>query len=432
MANHRTRILLALAILASLSVNCGGGDEIAEPPTISIKAKSIQVDDFQNNGNSSDIKVTFTKPADRKLVGSYRIVVLKASSVDLTLEQVNALSSDEYVEIQSNASSIGIELPEALNDVDGDLISEEVMYKVVIWSLGNETDDELSESSAEFELSQTNLVKTLVQNVNGGSGGMAIDATGNVYMADFGRTLGGPPGNKVFKISAEGSVSIFASGLNGASGNDFDSQGNLYQSNIAGQSISKITPDGAVSTFASGDPIVNTVGISIDENDVLFVADCDGHKLLKVDTDGSISIFATSSLFACPNGLTRDDSGNLYASNFYNGNLLKITPEGVVSVLTTLPGNNNGHVTFFNGFLYVIARTANQIYKVSLSGSSELFAGSGLRGGVDGSAMNARFSLPNDLIFSHDGTKLYINDVIPNSGNDIAPCRIRVIEIVED
>lgn len=429
--NLFNEVILGSILCLGMCGSCGGSDDEDPVQLIDIRVKSIQVNDFQNTGNSADIKVSFSKPSDRSLVSAYRIFISKASKAPLDTDEANALLEAQYYEIDQSGSSTGIELPASLNDTDGDAIVEDVLYQAYILSKGIEVSDTVSNGSTEFQLAKTNLVTTLVERVNGGSGGMAIDTNGNIYMADFGQTLSGPAGTRVFKITSEGNVSTFATGLVGASGNDFDSKGNLFQSNIQGQSISKITPDGTVSTFVQGNPIVGTVGISIDDDDVLFVADCSGNNILEVDVDGNMSVFASSGLFACPNGITRDENDNLYVANFSNGNVLKITPSGTVSVLASLPGNNNGHLVYHEGFLYVIARTANQIYKVSLTGSAELFAGSGGRGDEGGAALDATFSLPNDLIFSLDGSKLYVNDVVPTQGNDIAPCHIRVIEIVE-
>lgn len=421
-----------IKILSWLSVflflfHCKGN---TESPIADITVKGIKVKDYNNNANASDIVMSFTKPANTDLVKEFRIIISQ-STEDLTLEKVSSLQENQFFTVDTKSSPSDINLPSSLIDSNGEAIEEGIQYFLSVESVGSSIDNQLSKPSKKFTLERTNLVRTLVENVNGGSGGVAIDENGDLYMADFGQTLGGPPGDKVYKITPSGNVSVFATGFVGASGNDFDSKGNLFQSNIAGQSISKITQDGTVTNFASGDPIVNTVGISIDDNDELYVADCDGHKVLKIDKNGTIEVFATSSLFNCPNGITRDDSGNLYTSNFYDGNVLKITPSKQVSLLATLPGKNNGHLTYHRGYLYVIARTANQIYKVSLIGETELFAGSGDRGSQNGSALESSFSLPNDLIFSNDGSKIYINDVVPTTGNNISPCKIRVIELVE-
>lgn len=423
-------IIAYYLILAGCSKSAN--EPVPEKPDL--KVSDLTVIDYDNKGNSSDIRVTFTKPDEVALISTFRLFILESAQVSsFDLKEAISSPNGTYHDIDISEITIDIELPDALPSADGQSIIEGTPYQIVVLSKGvDESDSQLSEPSSEFMLARTNLVRTLVTTVYGGSGGMAIDKDGSIYMADFGQTLGGPPGDKVFRISMGGQVSIFATGFIGASGNDFDSKGNLFQSNIAGQSISKITPAGEVTIFASGSPIVNTVGISIDNNDVLFVADCDGHQILKIDQAGNISVFSSSNLLRCPNGITRDGSGNLYVSNFYNGDVVKISPAGTASLMATLPGNNNGHLTYHEGSLYVIARTANQIYKIDLQTEEvTLFAGSGRRGSQDGSALQASFSLPNDLVFNREGNKIYLNDVVPNTGNDISPCSIRVIEIAQ-
>ena len=174
-------------------------------------------------------------------------------------------------------------------------------------------------------------VETLADNIDGGSGGIAIDKQGNVYTADFGSRLGrgGKGGDKVFRISPEGEVSLFCKGLQGASGNAFDADGNLFQSNIGGNLISKITPDGKISVF-SREGLVNPVGIVIDSKGTLFVANCGNGTIRKIPNEGVSTEFVKSKLLKCPNGITIDNTGNLYTANFYNGDVLKITPDGKV------------------------------------------------------------------------------------------------------
>jgi hypothetical protein len=73
-------------------------------------------------------------------------------------------------------------------------------------------------------------IRTLSAIIEGHSvGGVAIDAIGNIYVADFGEV--------VWKLTLEGERREFASGLYGASGNAIDKQGNLLQSSFYGDSI---------------------------------------------------------------------------------------------------------------------------------------------------------------------------------------------------
>jgi sugar lactone lactonase YvrE len=106
------------------------------------------------------------------------------------------------------------------------------------------------------------------------------------------------------------------------------------------------------------------VGIVIDDEGSLFVCNCGNGTVRKITVDGKSTEFAKSQLFKCPNGIARDSVGNLYVANFYNGDVLKVTSEAEVRVLATIPGNNNGHVTCYNDHLYVVARSAHQIYRV--------------------------------------------------------------------
>ncbi|MCA9727439.1 MAG: T9SS type A sorting domain-containing protein [Candidatus Eisenbacteria bacterium] len=271
-------------------------------------------------------------------------------------------------------------------------------------------------------------VVTITEVIDGGSGGLAVDTGGNIYIGDFGPDLGGH-GTRVFKVTPDGTVSVFADGFDGASGNDFDSQGNLFQSNINAWRIDKIAPDGTVAPFTNVG-IIAPVGIAIDDADTLYVCNCGTHNIRKIAPDGTSSFYVGSPLFACPNGITMDDDHNLYVANFQDGNLIKITPDRTVSLFATIPGNNNGHVSYHNGLLYVVARGANQIYSVTLDGTVRLVAGSGERGNADGSLLEAQFSLPNDVVPDPSGRYLYVNDVVGGMAqNDTAPMVLRRIDL---
>jgi len=261
------------------------------------------------------------------------------------------------------------------------------------------------------------MVETITSSFNA-SGGVAIDDSGTVYVADFGLYLNTANGTKVYKVYDDGTVQEFASGLQGASGNDFDSQGNLFQSNIAGNKLSKITPDCTVSTFATNG-IIGPVGVAVADGDTIYVANCGGNSIAKVTPAGASSVWVSSSLLNCPNGLTIDDNGNLYTCNFANGNIIKITPDKQVSVLATLPGGRCGHITYFEGMLYAVARCTHKIYQVTLAGDTTLIAGSGMRGNDDGPGDAATFNHPNGIRAKRVGNQIfiYVNDATSLAGN---------------
>ena len=273
-------------------------------------------------------------------------------------------------------------------------------------------------------------VATLTAEIPGGTGGISVDEDGNIYIGDFGESLDDPGemGNKVFKVTPDGEFSEFANDFQMASGNEFDSKHNFFQSSVAGNFITKISPLGEKSRLIS-EGLSNPVGIATDNQDNLYVCNCGGGYISKITPKGEMSQFVKSRLLKCPNGITRDPQGNFYVANFYNGAVVKITPDGKAENLVKLPGNNNGHLLYYDNFLYVVARSAHQIYKVSLEGKAALFAGSGEKGLTDGEALKASFCYPNDIGISPDGQYLYVNDVadISSEGRKLAPMVVRKI-----
>ncbi len=328
-------------------------------------------------------------------------------------------------------SKVGFD--ENQKDIEGNLIEENKRYILSVWSQPTQesnTGGKLSEKSTALTLQKNNIVRTLTTSLNEGSGGMDINSDGNIYMADFGKATNNANGTNIIKITVDGQVTNFASGFSGASGNDFDYMGNLYQSNIGGNTISKITPSGQVSTFATG--LVNPVGIAFDGDSSFYVCNCGNNTIVKLDMDGNVSAFSSSSLFNCPNGNDIDQNGNLYVANFSNSTIVKIISDGTASSFATMPGNNNGHLLFKNNALYVVSRGLHQIHKVSMLGNVSLVAGNGQRGIIDGLVAEASFSLPNDIAISSDGKYIYVNDVNGADPNQavISPTIIRFIELL--
>ena len=275
-------------------------------------------------------------------------------------------------------------------------------------------------------------VGTLAGPIDAGSGGLEVDADGNVYTADFGATLSsGPPGTQVWRITPDGEVTVFASGLQGASGNTMDVQGRFYQANIAANSVSRIDSDGRAIPFVT-EGLTAPVGLVFDLDGNLMVANCGAGSISRVAGDGSAELFVRDPLLRCPNGLVRDEEGNFYVSNFMNGDVVRIGSGGDVSVLATIPGGNNGHLVYREGVFYVAARGNHQIYRLEMDGSFEVIAGSGGHGLADGPALEATLSYPNDLAFSPDGSVLYWNDVsaiVEDGGQTLAPTAVRMLRL---
>ncbi len=421
---------LSFILLLATTSACGGDGEGENPQEPNIKAINVTITDLNNNGNASDLRIGFTASSNESFLTAYRVVIVKSASAGMiSLEKVESLSASSYQDIPKSGQNISTFLNAGLLDVEGNAIQEGESYLAYVVALADGTnakENQLSNQSNQTLLSNTDVLE-IVTELPIGTGGVEVDANGNVYCSDFGKSLNSPPGTLVYKVTPHGASSIFASGLRGASGNTFGPDGNFYQSNIGGGSVSVISATGQVSNFVSG--MSSPVGLVFDPQGNLYVANCGDNTVKKVDTNGQVTTFASGTLFKCPNGITIDNSGNLYVANFSDSNVIKIDPQGNASVFATFSGGNNGHISFFEDNLYVVARAANQIFRVDLEGNKTLIAGSGTRGHKEGAALQAELSLPNDLMFSHDGKFLYINDSKPITGtpanSDIQPTYLK-------
>lgn len=420
-------------IFATFLFSCGSDDS---PPPVASEIStpgSVALLDVSNTGGANDLEFIYELTSTDNIAEIRLYLVKEDQAGTFNISQAQTSANDHYQVI--NVSVRKIRVVAGQLDSDGDPIVEDVSYVAFALALSSNVDleDKLSSSSGSLTLQQLSAVSTLTDPITAGSGGMDADDAGNIYMGDFGPNLNGG-GSRVIKITSTGVVSTYATGLNGASGNDFDPDGNLFQSNITGSFISKIAPDGSTTTFASSG-IMGPVGVVVADDGSLFVANCGNNTIWKVNPGGTTEMFSDSPLLAtCPNGIDMDAAGNVYTALFGNGNIIKITPDGTASIFANIPGANNGHLLIRGDVMYVIARSAHQVYTVDMNSTVvSLLAGTGARGSTNGPLSQASFSFPNDLAFSPDGTKIYINDVDPSAGDqsNISPVVIRVIDLVD-
>ena len=302
----------------------------------------------------------------------------------------------------------------------------------------------------------------------GSPNGVAVDGLGNLYIADLGtEVVRSVDSNGIIRTVA-GNGKIASSGDGGAATNAgmnpasvaLDASGNIYIADYAGSRIRKVGSNGVISTVAgqgtngySGDGgaatnarLYSPAAVAVDALSNLYIADFKNDRVRKVGADGVITTFAgngagapgagaysgdggpaTNASLWGPAGLAFDASGNLYIADSLNSCVRKVSTNGII---TTAAGNSvsgpitNG-VAATNGALGVpkgvavdalgnlfIADASNQcILEVSASGLITTVAGIDTNGfsGDGGAATDAQLNNPTDVSVDAFGS-LFIAD----------------------
>jgi trimeric autotransporter adhesin len=303
--------------------------------------------------------------------------------------------------------------------------------------------------------------------VLGNPHGVAVDSSGNVYIADS-------DSNKVYKVDTKGVITTVVGngglGFGGDGGNAVASQvnnpwsvavdpsGNVYFVDLYNARVREVSSTGTITTVAgngttrySGDgaaaqtALMNTpLGVSAAPGGIVYVTDTNNQRVRRIGSDGIIATAAgngsagfagdgsaaTSAQVAFPGGTAVDSAGNFYIADTANQRVRKVSGGN----MSTVAGNGTAGYSgdgsaavnaMLNSPVAVAVDAAGNIYisdysnhavrKVS-GGVITTLAGNGSPGysGDGGQGAKAQLNLPSGLALDSAGN-LYVAD----SGNHV-------------
>ncbi len=194
-------------------------------------------------------------------------------------------------------------------------------------------------------------------------------------------------GQRIYsQLFVRSSASFPADGI--SIGLAIDATGILYVADRGNLRIRKIALDGSVSTLAGDGPwgdvdgpgatarFYEIYGIGVDEKANVYTCDDDTSRIRKIAPNGTVSTFAGSDngyvngnhpLFAYPEGLVADAAGHIFVSEMSNENIRLVQQDGSASTLAGIGevrGNADGplHSATFNYPSALALGKANQLF----------------------------------------------------------------------
>ncbi|HJV01105.1 MAG TPA: gluconolaconase [Burkholderiaceae bacterium] len=237
--------------------------------------------------------------------------------------------------------------------------------------------------------------------------GVARDRAGNLYVAD------GGDNNSIRKIAPDGSTTTLAgasegyaegsgtaAAFNTPSGLALDADGNLYVADTGNNAIRKVTPQGQVSTLA-GDGMAGyrdgkgaaarfngPLALAVAADGAVFVADTYNDRIRRIAPDGTVTTVAGDGVpgmadgpaaqarFDTPGGLAITAGGELLVADMVNNAIRKLGKDGQVSTVAVAPESARAAplrsplalAATADGYIYVASARHGRVARITPAG----------------------------------------------------------------
>jgi hypothetical protein len=162
-----------------------------------------------------------------------------------------------------------------------------------------------------------------------GPAGVAVDSSGNVYVADTGNM-------RVCEINAQDGCTVLGAlaGFNYITGVAVDGSGNVYVADPANNRICEISALGGCTVVGSSAGFMGPLGVAVDRLGNVYVADTENNRACEITALAGCASLGSSYVFSNPTGIAVSLGGGVYVANRFSGLICQINTQGGCSVLT--------------------------------------------------------------------------------------------------
>ncbi|EUA12071.1 serine/threonine-protein kinase pknD [Mycobacterium kansasii 732] len=159
--------------------------------------------------------------------------------------------------------------------------------------------------------------------------GLAVDANGTVYVADF--------NNRVVKLAGGSNTqtALPFTGLNYPQGVAVDAAGNVYVADRGNDRVVKLDARSNTQTDLAFTGLNHPDGVAVDASGTVYVADSDNDRVLKLNPGSNTPIPLPFTGLAVPSAIAVDTAGAIYVADHETGKVVKMDPGS--STPTVLP-----------------------------------------------------------------------------------------------
>lgn len=193
--------------------------------------------------------------------------------------------------------------------------------------------------------------------------GMAFDATGNLFVAEWGA-------GRVSRIDPAGNRITFADGISGPSGLTIGPDGTIYVASYSRNEVYRFTPAGERSIYVTG--LSTPAGIGFDRSGRLLIANRRTNQILAVTGNGRLEPIIDG--LRTPVGFVQIPDGGYVVSNI-EGDITIVRPDGSrIQTGEALGAPGPGVAMTTNGRVFVVDYGGTTIQEISPDGELHVVA----------------------------------------------------------